>query len=167
MAGPRSSAHPRPKIRICTASSTCPTARALLATAAETPARVRRPVALALADGGAWLYVANQRSGSISVIDTRRQQPADEHQVGRQLADLVATPDGKHLLAVDEAAGELLVLTTDGFGVQVRGRIPVGMTPVSVCPLDGTRCSILLRWPRRVVFAEWQPELRIVKAVDV
>src|SRR5207237_438870 len=51
--------------------------------------------------------------------------------------------------------------------VQVRGRLPVGMTPVSVCPLDGTRCSILLLWPRRVVIAEWQPEPRVVKVVDL
>ncbi len=31
--------------------------------------RVRRPVALAIAQDGKWLYVANRRSGSISVID--------------------------------------------------------------------------------------------------
>ena len=36
----------------------------------ELKAQLRRPVALVLADQGKWLFVANQRSGSISVIDT-------------------------------------------------------------------------------------------------
>src|SRR5438105_9245093 len=122
----------------------------LAGTAAETPAaRFRRPIALALAKNGGWLYVANQRSGTISVVDTKRQQAVAEFPAGKQLADLAATPDGRRLLAVDEAAGELLVLDHDGAQVQVRGRLPVGMTPGSGRPADGTWCSILLLWPRR------------------
>src|SRR4051794_25531366 len=64
---------------------------------------LRRPVALALADDGKWLFTANQRGGSVSVIDTAAGRTVNEVAVGGQLADLVATPDGNRLLAVDEA----------------------------------------------------------------
>src|SRR5438445_9956619 len=66
--------------------------------------QLRRPVALALADQGRWLFVANQRSGSVTVIDTDTSRPIAEVAVGRRLADLVALPDGRHLLAADEEA---------------------------------------------------------------
>src|SRR5437773_1595132 len=71
---------------------------------------LRRPVALALADGGAWLFVANHRSGSIRVIDTSLLRTLAEAHVGRGLADLAVSPSGRHLLAVDERASELIVL---------------------------------------------------------
>src|SRR4051812_2120996 len=60
---------------------------------------LRRPVALALTNQGKWLYVANQRSGTLSVIDTDKRQPVADVPVGRAVADLVAAPDGRHLLA--------------------------------------------------------------------
>src|SRR5207302_5717530 len=69
----------------------------LYVTCAEDPAGsdlkpiLRRPVALALADDGKWLFVANQRGGTISVIDTVPKTVAWVR-VGGKLADLVATP---------------------------------------------------------------------------
>src|SRR5690348_3046014 len=60
---------------------------------------LRRPVALALADGGRWLFVANRRGGSVSVIDTASLRVAAEVPVGRGLADLAVTPDGSCLVA--------------------------------------------------------------------
>src|SRR5262245_14875676 len=70
---------------------------------------LRRPVALALADGGQWLFVANQGSGSIAVIETGSRRVVAEVPVGRKLSDLAITPDGRHLLVTDEEAGELVV----------------------------------------------------------
>ena len=35
----------------------------------RSPARMRQPVALAVTDGGKTLFVANRRSGSVSVVD--------------------------------------------------------------------------------------------------
>src|SRR5262245_54477518 len=74
---------------------------------------LRRPVALALADEDRWLFTANQRSGSITTVDTTTQCPHAEVHVGQHLADLTSTPDGR-LLAVDEAADELIVLSRKG-----------------------------------------------------
>src|SRR5207249_11674928 len=73
-------------------------------------ARLLRPVALALTADGNWLYVANRNSASISVLDTRQQKLAGEFAIGRRLVDIVLAPDGQ-LLAVDEAAGALLVFS--------------------------------------------------------
>jgi DNA-binding beta-propeller fold protein YncE len=62
----------------------------------------RRPIALALSGNARWLFAANRRSGTISVIDTKLGDVVGEVAVGRSLADLVSLP-GERLLAVDEA----------------------------------------------------------------
>src|SRR5437868_396747 len=80
----------------------------------DPPARLRHPVALACADDGKLVFIANRHAGSISVVDTQRLGPIAEYPVGRLLADLVLTPDGKRLLAVDEEASEFILLTRRG-----------------------------------------------------
>src|SRR5262245_1091010 len=76
------------------------------------PSRLRQPVALA--DGGTWLFAANRRAGTVSAIDTRDLRCAAETAVGRRLSDLAALPGGDRLLATDEEAHELIVLTRRG-----------------------------------------------------
>src|SRR5262245_46088969 len=91
---------------------------------------LRRPVARALVadnqappdEGERWLFVANRRSGTISTIDTKANAVVAEAAVGTQLSDLEATPDGRHLLATDEAAHELLVCSCDGPNMAVAAR---------------------------------------------
>ena len=70
----------------------------------QSVARLRCPVALALADQGTLLLVANQRSGTVSLIDLKARRVAAEVPIGQTLTDLVAV-SGK-------AKGEFLV--TDG-----------------------------------------------------
>jgi len=115
------------------------------------PARsgLRRPVALALADAGRWLFVGN-RNGSVAVIDTAAGRVVADIPVGRTVADLVAMPDGMHLLAVDEEAGELVVLRRDGAGLKVSRRLAVGPGPVGVA-VAGSRASVVALWPRRLI----------------
>jgi YVTN family beta-propeller protein len=117
---------------------------------ANEPARsgLRRPVALALADAGRWLFVGN-RNGTIAVIDTAAARVVEEIPVGRTVADLVATPDGTHLLAVDEEAGELVALRRDRSGLKVARRLAVGPRPVGVA-VAGARASVVAHWPRRL-----------------
>src|SRR5947209_186058 len=71
---------------------------------------LRHPVALALADNGRWLFVANQRSGTVCSIDMKGGRIAGETVVGRKLSDLAITPDGALVLVVDEDANGLTVL---------------------------------------------------------
>jgi YVTN family beta-propeller protein len=122
---------------------------------ADPPApRLRRPVALALSDDGARLFVANRRAGTVSVIDVARRGVLAEVAAGRTLADLSAAPGGR-LLAVDEDAGELLVLEPRGDSVAVAHRIRVGTSPVSVRVVGGgTRALVVCLWPREAVLVE-------------
>lgn len=121
---------------------------------AKEGSRPRRPVALALVDGGKALLVANRRTGSVSVIDTAAARVAGEANVGRGLADIAATGGGR-LLAVDEVADELLVLKRDGSELRVAGRLKLPSHPVSVrASEDGTRCFVASSWARQVAVVD-------------
>ena len=74
-------------------------AGALADTKSAAGSKHRRPVAMAVV--GDTLYVANQRSGSISIIDPQQRKVIGEVAVGRQLSDLKVTADGSMLLATD------------------------------------------------------------------
>jgi YVTN family beta-propeller protein len=135
---------------LCVGSFPAERARATGEEAPRQPAP-RRPVALALADDGKWLFIANQGSGSIAVIDTGSQRVAAEVPVGRKLSDLVVTPDGGQLLAVDEEAGELVVYRRRAFRLEAPLRIKVSPFPVSVrVAEDGSHCTVASLWSRRV-----------------
>jgi YVTN family beta-propeller protein len=133
----------------------------------ETPAeRWRRPVALVPAEDGRRLFVAN-RGGSVSVVDVEKLRVLAETDVGRRLADLAAGPGGR-LLAVDEAAGELLVLAPAGDAVRVTHRLAVGLSPVSV-RLAGARACVACLWAHQVAVVEVPADgkPRVQKKVDL
>jgi len=116
--------------------------------------QVRQPVALACADGGKTVLVANRRSGTLSVIDAPSRRVVAEHEVGRSLADLAVLPDGRHLLAVDQAASELLLIDYRDRSIQVVDRIKVSPDPVRlVVSSDGSSCIMASLWSRRLTFA--------------
>jgi YVTN family beta-propeller protein len=118
-----------------------------------TEARLRRPVALVAADEGRRLFVANRRAGTVSVIDVNARQVISETAVGKLLADLADAGSDK-LLAVDEAAGELLVLEQAQDQLTVAGRVRVGDTPVSVRALSAARAVVCCLWPRQLAVIE-------------
>ncbi len=140
------------------------TVSAILAAAAATlsreqlptPARLRDPVALALTSDGRWLFAANQRSGTVSILDTQSLKLAGEVPAGRRLADLALTPDAQHLLTVDEEPGELIVLARQESALRVRRRVPVRPGPVSVCT-DGTSCVVASLWQRQLTVIDLAP----------
>lgn len=115
-------------------------------------ARLRRPVALVPADDGRRLFVAN-RAGSVSVIDVEHRRVIAEVSVGRRLADLVDAGAGR-LLAVDESAGEAIVLKRRGDSLKVRERVRVGDSPVRVRVLPHDRAVVACLWPRRLDMLE-------------
>lgn len=118
------------------------------------PARLRRPSALVLADEGRRLFVANRSAGTVSVIDVERGQVISETTVGRRLADLIDRGDGR-LLAVDEAAGELIVLERDKDSLAVSACLRVGDAAVSVCRLSDSRAAVACSWPRQLILVEF------------
>ena len=126
---------------------------------------LRHPVALALDDVGRRLFVANRRSGTLSIIDTNELAVKFETRVGGTLGDLALLPKrgsiGRRLLAVDEGAHELLILSLPGPGVwdiQVLDRVTVSRYPVSVSvSTDGRRCFVACLWSRRLDLIELDP----------
>ncbi|HQU43202.1 MAG TPA: cytochrome c peroxidase [Pirellulales bacterium] len=117
--------------------------------------RLRRPVALALLDNDRWLFVANQRSGSVSVVDPALNKVAAEFAVGRRLSDLVALHDGRHLVAADEAAGQLILLRWRDDTLSEEGRLDVPAAPVSLeLSADGKLLVVASLWAHRVALVE-------------
>lgn len=137
--------------------------------AAEPPARLRRPVAAAFVDGGRNLCVANQRSGTVSLVEVRQGRVLEEVRVGKHLTDLAVVPDRKHILVVDDKRHELIVLSFDGTHLSVHTRLAVAPYPASVAVLaDGKRASIASLWSRRMQIVDLtslstaSPTLRIL-----
>ena len=118
-------------------------------------AHLRRPVALATL--GDRLFVANRRSGTVSVLDPAAAWVVGEVHVGaRTLSDLAAHPaDGRALYATDEAAGELLRLGYSAGELRVAGRLRVAAYPVSVrLAPDGSFATVASLWSPRLTIVD-------------
>jgi len=115
--------------------------------------QLRRPVAIVAVDR--WVYVANRRSGTISVIDAKRQTVIGEQKIGGMLAGLVATPDGRFLLVLDEEHNQLLAIRRGAASLRIVGRVDVPPSPSHIdLSADGKLCAVTSRWPRRLTFVE-------------
>jgi DNA-binding beta-propeller fold protein YncE/mono/diheme cytochrome c family protein len=124
----------------------------------ESPGRIRRPVAAAFLADGQTLCVANQRSGSVSLVDMHQARLRGEFVVGQHLTALAVLSDRKHALVVDDKRNELIALAFDGTRLLIQTRLNVGPYPVSVAVLrDGTRASVASLWSRRVEVVDLQP----------
>ena len=128
------------------------TTAGVAATARGDEARDRRPVALALSGDGAWLYAANARGGSLSVVSLATGKVTAEIEVGRGLSGLAILPDGRRLLAVDRAGDALIALEIRGGGeVAIGARVAVAADPVSVLVApDGMSCVVASTRARRL-----------------
>src|SRR5579872_2383694 len=117
----------------------------------EREPRFRGPVALVLLDDGKLLLTANRRSGSISVIDAESGLVTDEVPVGKKLSDLVAAPGRDLLLATDEEAHEVILMSRAGRRLTVIARAPIAPYPVSITvSRDQARCWVASLWSRRL-----------------
>ncbi len=131
---------------------------ALGATPEDPLPRQRQPTALCLSADGARLFVANGRSGSLSVVDLTSAKVVAERDVGRGLADLAALPGEPRLLAVDQAGDALLLLEERDNSVRTLERLAVASDPISlaVAPGGGS-CVVASRGSRRLTFIRVSP----------
>jgi YVTN family beta-propeller protein len=138
---------------------------------AEPTAGLRRPIALAFGDGGKQLFVANQSSGTISVIDTAARQVTGEFKIGARLSDLLVIPGTERVLAADEGSDALVLCSIERRKVSVLHSLPLGAAPVSLqLSKDGSMCFVALLWTRAVAFVQVttrEPPLKLLATVGL
>ena len=119
------------------------------ATNAVGQTRLRRPQAITVV--GDTAFIANRESGSVSRLNIPRRSITAETDVGAKLADIISCPDNVHLLAIDEAKAELVVLRHRQQRLEIVTRIETPPYPVtvSISP-DGKRCAVASLWPRQL-----------------
>lgn len=129
---------------------------------------LRSPVALAFDEDQQYLYVANRRTGSISVMDAASNRVVAEVPVGVRLSDL-AWVSANRFVATDEAAHQLLLLTADGANIAVLASVSVPRYPVSVAvSADGRSCTVAALWSRRLAFVDLEADgLQVEKVLDM
>jgi YVTN family beta-propeller protein len=121
-------------------------------------ARLRSPVALALAERGSLLLSANQRSGTVSIVDLKAAHVVAEVPIGKAPSDLVAVsgPDEGYFLVTDWATNQLhLLLLRRGGELTVVDSLQVSPFPASVCcDTNGKRCFVASLWSRKLTVVD-------------
>ena len=118
--------------------------------------RLRYPIALALADQGKLLLVANERSGTVSIVDVAARRVRAECPIGKRLSDLIAVPalgpsTSELFLCTDSGTGELKLLMRHGDDLNVVDSSAVGPFPSSVCiGQHSQRCFVASLWSRQL-----------------
>jgi YVTN family beta-propeller protein len=109
---------------------------------------------MVLAQGGDSIFVANRRSGSISVIDTGTLEVRGETHVAESLSDLVVLP-GRGLAALDDRSHQLLRLEAHGSELRVTARISISSFPARMTASgDGRFVYVTSTWSRRLDIVE-------------
>src|SRR2546430_16291635 len=85
---------------------------------------------LSQARAAPFAYVPNERSGTVSVIDTASDQVVATIKAGGKPRGIAASPDGRRLYVSDQPSGALLIV--DLARREVSGQIPVGKSPEGV-----------------------------------
>lgn len=118
---------------------------------------------IALSPVTATVWVVNPDAGSITRIDTQRQEKTTEIPVGREPSSMVIALDGKRVYVVDRAAGNLVVVDAQSYTVTTT--IPVGAEPgaVALSP-TGAYAYVTVMATAEVVVIDTQA-LRLIKRV--
>ncbi|MCA9247302.1 MAG: hypothetical protein KDA42_09315 [Planctomycetales bacterium] len=124
-----------------------------LARLAPTATHFRRPVAIEAMDV-ITAVVANQRSGTLSVVDVDSLAVAAEYDLQGQPSDLAQR--GGRLLVTDRQRNRLLALEIGRDSARLCWELSLPTHPVSIClASDGRACSVASLWSRRVSFIEF------------
>lgn len=111
-------------------------------------AKLRRPAAIAV--GSSHAFVANQRSGSISIIDLDSHHVIGEQKVGQRISDICITKSGQ-LVAADFGAHELIVIDAQPTRLEIKQRVPVAQYPIRLCiDEEKGRVYVASLWSQRL-----------------
>ena len=119
-----------------------------------------------------WLYIANQDSGSVSVVETGENRIFSETLIGQRISSLARVGSQAKLLFTDEAKHELVLSSLAQGHVSVIKRIKVPYSPVGVkSTSDGTLAVVASIWARQVTLVEIhetvESGLEISKKIDL
>lgn len=131
-------------------------------------ARLRRPVAIVAAADGRTAFVANQRSGSVSVLNLESRQVVAETAVGKHLTSFVAVGVSDLYLATDDETHDLLLVSAvAGKPIEVRQRLQVSPYPVAViASSDGNQAYVSSLWSRRLTKVRIQASAPVPLVVE-
>ena len=112
----------------------------------------RSPIALALSADGARLLVANQTSGTVSLIDTKSNKVLHELATGDKPAGVALSSDGRRAAVTHWYGYDVALLDLVGDRVKITGRIPVGPEPRGVAMTrDGATLFVAVGVSNQVV----------------
>ncbi|MDB5348022.1 MAG: family beta-propeller repeat protein [Schlesneria sp.] len=121
---------------------------------AEDAAHFRQPVAIVVIDDDR-IVTANQRSGSLTLIDQSRKDVVAEFSVERSLSDVVRVPGQPLLLVTDQANHQLIVIQITGDLLVPQQRLTVSPYPMSVrVSADGNRAFVASLWSRTITVVD-------------
>lgn len=134
--------------------------------------RLRRPVALTISPDGERLYVANRRSGSVSVVDPVKQRVVGEIDLGGRPSAMTLLAGGRHLLVTDEQRHRLVLLSGARGEWKVAARLKVAPYPVDVVTgRRGKRCYVSSLWSQAVTVVDVRPnataKLSVAKTIRI
>ena len=102
-----------------------------------------------------WLYIANQDSGSVSVVKTGENRMFSETFIGQRISSLARVGSQARLLFTDEVKHELVLSSLVQGHVSVIKRIKVPYSPVGVkSTSDGTLAVVASLWARQVTLVD-------------
>ncbi|EAQ80923.1 c-type cytochrome [Blastopirellula marina] len=119
-------------------------------------ADLRQPQRLALSHAGDRLLTANQKSGSVSLIDLTTHKTIGEFRVGQSVTSLTTLP-GDHFLLTDPIAHEVIEIALIDDQITVVEQIPVPAYPQrTAATLDGDVIYVSSLWPKQMTRLEKQ-----------
>jgi len=111
----------------------------------------RRPVAIAVFNDAPRFAIANQRCGTISLVDPQEKKVVLETAIGKRLSDVIVAGDTRRLLVTDEEAHQLIAVSVSPTLCAIEKRLAVSPYPVSVRINDaGTYAYVASLWSRTV-----------------
>lgn len=135
----------------------------------------RRPAQAVLLDEGKLLAIANQRSGSVTLMETASGKVLSETQVGMKLTAITALPrltadanQETRLALTDFTGHELIFALLTGHELKVTRRVSVARYPVGVAESpDGETAVVASRWSRRLTLVPADDETTKPRVLDL
>jgi hypothetical protein len=133
----------------------------------EFPARLRYPVAAVWLDART-VVTANERSGSLSLVDLDRGRVRAEIPIGGRPVGLATTGDGNTLFVIDRAGHVLTSHRYDGECLEPRDRLALPRDPAGlVVTNDGRRAVVATRWSRTLALVDAAPSGELTLAATL